>query len=145
MSVSFKVSGGGGVAAARGRLEQAARGGLRRDLERAVATGTARVEPEYRGRLSRRMPQRGGAAREIASRIAVNRARIAYGQRISARHSNFDMRSIERGRLRHPLFGDRGNWYDTPVPPRLFAESVRACDDELREQITAAMRRATRG
>lgn len=35
-----------------------------------------------------------------------------------------DLASLNRGRLRHPLFGSRGWWYDQPVKPGFFDEPI---------------------
>lgn len=37
-----------------------------------------------------------------------------------------DIRSLNRGRLRHPLYGNRGHWYDQQIKPRWWDEPLLA-------------------
>lgn len=145
MSASVRIRSNGAAGRIAAKLESAARGGLKRDLEGAVRRATAPVPDAYTATLARRMPQEGGYARSLAGRVVVSRRRIEFGYRLTAKSSTFDMPKIERGILRHPLFGNRKHWYVTKVPPGLFAAEIRAVDDDLRREITAAMRRATGG
>ncbi len=46
-----------------------------------------------------------------------------------------DIASLNRGRLRHPLFGNRGWWYDQPVKPGFFDEPIREDQQMIAGQI----------
>jgi hypothetical protein len=135
------VSGGGAVARAAGRLESAARGGLKRDLERAMGRGTRNVEEYFRVNARDRMPKRGGFAAEYA-KAKIKSSRIAYGVRLTV-VSPHDAARIERGRLRHPRFGHTGpgDWSDTRVPPDVVRDAVVRADAEITREVNAALHR----
>lgn len=53
-----------------------------------------------------------------------------------------DLWSLDRGRLRHPLFGNRRHWYQQSVKPGWWSQSLqRAADDEVKREILQALDR----
>ena len=40
-----------------------------------------------------------------------------------------DLYSLDRGELRHPLFGDREHWYDQQVPAGWWSKSLNRAAD----------------
>lgn len=51
-----------------------------------------------------------------------------------------DLDSLDRGRLRHPLWGDRKWWYDQSVPRGWWTDSLtRAADTRVRREIVDAV------
>ena len=139
----LKVSGGQSVERAAGRLASAARGGLKRDLERAAKRGTRNVERYFRANAQERMPKRGGFAKEYA-KAKVQTSRISYGVRLTV-VSPHDAKRIEQGRLRHPVYGNREVWASQKVPANVVRDAVVRADAEIQREIDAAMRRATGG
>lgn len=57
-----------------------------------------------------------------------------------------DLRSLDQGRLRHPLFGNRGHWYQQKVPKGWWTKSLnRAADRKVRKEMVAALERVLKG
>jgi hypothetical protein len=46
-----------------------------------------------------------------------------------------DVRSVDAGRLRHPLYGNRNHWYDTRIEAGFFSRSTDKFVDDLRREI----------
>ena len=56
-----------------------------------------------------------------------------------------DLQRLDDGRLRHPLFGDRGHWYSQPVKPGWWSDSLRkAADQKVHREILSALDRVAR-
>lgn len=54
-----------------------------------------------------------------------------------------DLQSLDRGRLRHPLFGNRGHWYDQPVRRGWWTLSLyKASNTRVNKEIVNAVERA---
>lgn len=53
-----------------------------------------------------------------------------------------DLESLERGRLRKPLFGDREHWFDQPVTAGWWSKALQSATDEtVRRNILEALDR----
>lgn len=139
----IRVTGGLAAKRAAARLESAARGGLKRDLERAVKRGTRNVEKYFRANSLERMPKRGGFAADLA-KAKVKTSRIDFGVHLEV-VSPHDMRRIEQGRLRHPVYGDTDTWVSQRVPADVVRDAVVRADAEIKREVDAAFRRATGG
>lgn len=55
---------------------------------------------------------------------------------------SLDIRSIDEGLVRHPVFGDRDYWKDQKVPPGFFTRACRANLDEVRKGLKEAIESA---
>lgn len=136
----LKVSGGQSIERAAGRLASASRGGLKRDLEPAAKRGTRNVERYFRANALARMPKRGGFARDLA-KARIRTSRINFGVRLTV-ESPHDLGRIERGRLRHPVYGDTDVWVSQEVPTDVVRDAVVRADSEIKREIDAAVHRA---
>ena len=50
-----------------------------------------------------------------------------------------DVASLDRGRLRHPLFRNRRYWYQQAVPPGWFTKPIEDNADTFRDELLAAV------
>ena len=50
-----------------------------------------------------------------------------------------DVASLNRGRLRHPLFGNRKHWYDQAVKPGFWDDAMKRGEGETRRLVVAAL------
>lgn len=55
-----------------------------------------------------------------------------------------DVRSIDAGRLRHPLYGNRGRWYTTRVRPGFVDRPVRRLGKQIADESLDALERVAR-
>lgn len=88
------------------------------------------------------LPRRGGLGRLIAaspSAIGTNRgAGVASGVRLTT-SSGHDIAAMDRGRLRHPLFGDRKHWYTQTVTAGWWSIPVARSKPSIQAAVNRAM------
>lgn len=99
-------------------------------LTAAVKAGTQNYFPrryalELAKSLRVRARRRGG--RDPSIRLV--------GQAKTPRGKERNLAALNRGRLRHPLYGDRGHWYDQAVPPNFWDEPLLEDVEQVREDL----------
>ena len=123
------------------RLRDAGRGDLRRVVLSRMRAEAKPVLPEVRENARSTLPSRGGLAELIAgSRMGI-RTRLSassVGVRVVASNPH-DIRQLNAGRLRHPLFGDREHWYTQQVQPGWFDRPLEERAPAMRRSITEAL------
>jgi hypothetical protein len=122
-------------------LKQAGDKELRKELyagiNRAVKPLSESVKVETKNYLPRRY------AFELAKSLKVKARRRAgrdpsvrlVGQAKTPRGKERDLRSLNRGRLRHPLYGNRGYWYNQEVPPNWWDDPLLEGVEPVREEL----------
>jgi hypothetical protein len=115
---------------------------LRRELLRGIQRAGKPLKAAARTAALTELPSRGGLAERVAgSRWAVKTRTAGRGVGVRVTGAgDLDLRSLNRGRLRHPLYGKRGHWFDQPVPPGWFDDAMQvAADEHVRDEILAAI------
>lgn len=119
-------------------LREAGDGQLQKELysgiNRAVKPLTAAVKKSTPQFLPRRY------AFELAKSLRVKARNrrdgvTLLGAASTKRGKERDLASLNRGRLRHPLYGNRGFWYDQKVKPNWWDDPLLQGADEVREEI----------
>lgn len=129
-------------------LKAAGRKDLQRELGRAVREGGKVVRGEGRVVAVEWLPSRGG--------LGPRTARAAYRTRMRAGRSpsvtvvaslrkqdgggKVDLRAMDRGRLRHPVFG-RGRWVTQQIRPGWWSEVGLRSGRKARRLVEAGMDR----
>lgn len=106
--IDVRVTGADQAAAVARALKEAGDRGLRRDAMRALNSVTKPLRADMKASAGRTLPQRGGlAARAARTGLTTTlRAGRDPGVRIRAgRNTLKDPSSLDRGRIRHPVFG----------------------------------------
>lgn len=144
MPVELSVEGSHDLERVARRLKRAAAGELRKELYRGINRAVKPMKQAAKDAADRELPQRGGLNKFVASSKFGTRTRgfgRSPGVSITAKKSGHDLRSLDRGRLRHPLFGNRRFWYQQPVragwwtqtlndeAPLVRRELIRVLDD----------------
>jgi hypothetical protein len=100
-----------------------------KELNKAVGKALREVAKPMGERVVRagadRMPRRGGMAALVsAARVGVrfSKGRNPGVQLQLSDKSKHDLRSLDRGILRHPVFGDRQVWRSQKVPADAFSD-----------------------
>jgi len=153
------------------RLTEAGNTVLRRQMLKNIRVAVEPVKPAIVHEAMTTLPRTGGANKWVASApvsvgasVSLRAANVAVRMRQpnsavaekksraktagktyrgSAQHN---LRAINAGALRHPLFGNREHWYDTNVRPGFFTrpceaaapEVLAACQLTVEETIAAA-------
>lgn len=100
-----------------------ARGGLKREINAAlVAAGVPLAQFARRG-ARETLPKRGGLAAFVAGSRFDTGVRVV-GQdvvlRLTATNGRHDLQAMNRGRLRHPVYGNRKVWVNQRCAPHWF-------------------------
>lgn len=117
-----------------------------RTVDKAVARGIRKRIRAAAGPIGRivietgseGMPARGGLkARLMASRPTVSL--LSRGAKINLKNKGLDLAALNRGIARHPLFGNRGHWYSTPVPADVYLAALNHLPAAARADLEKVM------
>lgn len=120
---------------------------LRRELFRGFARATKPLKADVKRSAVRSLPHRGGLNQWVADAKIATRTRVSgksVGVRIAGSRSNkqqrkSDLNAINRGRLRHPVFGNRKVWVTQQVTPGWFTVPLVAGADVVRTELVQVM------
>lgn len=110
-------------------------------INRAVKPLSEQVKTDTKNYFPRRY------AFELAKSLRIRARRRAgrdpsvrlVGQAKTPKGKERDLRSLNRGRLRHPLYGNRRYWYDQEVSPNWWDEPLSQGADVVREEIVGVI------
>lgn len=148
MTDSFKVSGVDDLNLLARRLKEQSGTELKKELLRGIRETNkptiARVKDSARANL----PKRGGLAERVARETIGTRTRLT-GDSAGVRIQRKRGRSLNEGRLRHPVWGNRKvwaeqsvskDWFDKPIEDD--APKIRAGLQKVMEDIAAKIARS---
>lgn len=144
MPLDFEARGSRQLATIGRRLKDAGEGKLRRQLLAAIRGSAEGVIPDIQASARRTLPKSGGLAERVASQVYGVRTSLASsGGRVSLVGRGMkELRDIDRGRLRHPVFGNRGVWRAQSVTPGFASQAAVHRVPKIRLAIAVAMRHA---
>jgi hypothetical protein len=142
--ISTSVTGGAELRYVAGRLRKAAARDLTRELRAGQRQAFRPLEPEIKLEAAATLPGAYGPLMARAVKVSLRRsAGAVYAARIYARGraAKRDVRAVNAGTLRHPLFGNRTRWFTTRVR-RGFVDrpADRVMDRVLEESAQAAQK-----
>jgi hypothetical protein len=109
---------------------------LRRDLLRGIQRATRPLKDDIKDSARRNLPRRGGLNEWVANQGKVSTRTSTAGRNVGVRvvadKKGSDLAAINRGRLRHPVFGNRKVWVTQLVPPGWFDQGTE--DGAVRTQ-----------
>lgn len=132
----------------RGDLEKASRAlkaagtrEMRSRLRKIMSEETKPTRKKIRQSAIDSLPSRGGLNKWAARTPSINTdfREQSAGVRIRMQKKGHDIAALNRGRLRHPLFGNRNHWYEQSITPGFFTKPVEGDAEDLRRRITAAL------
>lgn len=93
------------------------------------------------------LPHSGGLNEWVAGRlkstVLVKLSGKNVGITIKTKHRGqkgaTDLKALDRGKARHPLYGDRGHWYLTAVPAGFVKEALAPMADTAEQEFLAAV------
>lgn len=115
---------------------------LRKELHKGVKKAARPLIPKARAAAKTQLPQRGGLAKRVAGspmRTQVRTGTNKYGVRLVVGKNGSGARDANRGRIRHPVFGNRDRWVDQRVPSGWFDDTMRAAAPAIRKDVQAAI------
>lgn len=137
----FEVRGAQQLQVLAERLKKAGEGELRKQLLREIRGSAKKAIPDVRQSAYRTLPRRGGLAERVGNQAYAVQIRLG-GSSASVRIAGKGMkelRDIDAGRLRHPVFGDRKRWKAQAVTPGFFSDPINRRAPSIRKDIEKAM------
>ena len=118
-------------------LKEAGDKDLKRELYKAVGKATRPLISAARKSATEQLPRRGGLNKRVAqSRFSTNKRQS--GVRVTARNA-YSLRQIDRGIVRHPVYGNTEVWVNQPVNSGWWSEPLEAGAPTARRAIQEAM------
>jgi hypothetical protein len=115
---------------------------LRRELNRELSAASKPVREEMREAAIASLPARGGLQAWMAGRASKGRTTNAGGRnagiRINFAKKGYDPRTL-RGRIRHPLYGNRLFWFENTASP---VDAIDSAFTAQRPGVSRAVQRA---
>lgn len=126
---------------------------LRRELFRGIQRAGKPLKAAAREAAATQLPQRGGLSTRVAtSRFSV-RTRLGRNPSIrvegkgpdNSTGQSMDLKSMDRGRLRHPVYArgenrKRWRWTSQAISPNWFSDAMEAtADREVRDEVIKAI------
>lgn len=145
------VSGSRDLARLGARLKAAGERDLRLQLLRRLRAAGKELIPPIERSAREVLPKTGGLAERVASqKLAVRTSFAASGARVRLIDQGMqELSDIDKGRVRHPVYGNRSVWKQQEVEPGFFTKPVEEGAPVVRENIRQAMedisRQITRG
>ncbi len=110
----------------------------RRELNKGLREGAKPLVQDARDAARDYLPRAGGFNELVASRVTS--ISVTQGG-VRIRVKGMDARSANRGRLRHPVFGNKENWVNQSIPPNYFTDRMRREAPKVRPDLIKAMDR----
>ena len=79
--------------------------------------------------------------RQPSAAVAAKKARAKAAGKKYKGNASHNLAAINSGTLRHPLFGNRDYWYDTPVKPGFFTRPCQLTAPGIRAGCEIAVAR----
>jgi hypothetical protein len=120
---------------------------LKKEMREAAKRIAVPAQEAVRQAALDTLPTKGGLNEWVAGRLKfkslVRLAGKNVGIRIKISHRGktglSDLGAINRGRVRHPLYGNRDHWYLTQVPAGFVGKALDEMADTAREEFLAAV------
>lgn len=152
MPLEMQVNGGGDFHALATQIRTEGRKDLSKQLSRALNNVTEPIRRDVRSEADKAMPESGGYQELLSASLRFRNNRRTGGQQASLRMTTYadgrkerrDIVALERGTLRHPLWGDRDHWYVTKVRAGFHERGTESAADEAIAQLDKVVRDFTR-
>lgn len=127
------------------RLRQVGDKGLNRRFSAGLNRAAKPLKEAAKASARSRLPARGGlAARVVGAKYSTRRRRD--GIRITARAGTqrVDLEALDRGEVRHPVFGDRRVWVRQRVVPGWWTRPMQDGAPAVRRELERVMDEVSR-
>jgi hypothetical protein len=135
--VQVTVRGGNAAHALAKRLKALNDKDLQKELSRGVAKAMRPAAKEVKASVPEYMPS--GYAPTLTKALSLRTSNLASGLRITGTAKGNPrprkVGDLNKGRLRHPLWGNRERWYTQTVRPRFFDEPLERQGTAVRTEL----------
>jgi ribosome-associated translation inhibitor RaiA len=123
-------------------LRQAGAKDLQKELYSAINRATKPMRAEARKSAEQNLPQAGGLNKRVARARMSTRRRAGRDPGVKIVAKGMDQLGLmDRGRVRHPVYGNRARWVNQPIPDAKdwFTKPMEEGAEEVRTEILAAV------
>lgn len=116
---------------------------LRKELLAALRAATKPMKAAVQASARENLPSRGGFADLVAASRFTTKNRLSgknVGMRFEAKNKH-DIKALDRGRLRHPLYGNKDHWFTQTVQAGWFSTPIEEMSGEIRVEVSQALAR----
>lgn len=143
MAVDIEIRGAEQLRAVALRLKAAGESGkgLRKELLKGIQTATKGAKEDVKSSWSDRMPHRGGlSSRPLRVATRTRTGGRSVGVRIvTTSGDGYSIARIDKGTLRHPVYGNRKAWVTQQVTPGVVTQPLEHAAPEVRREIVHAI------
>jgi hypothetical protein len=138
--VDIQITGGEQVAAIAAALkaEGQAGKGLQKTVRASIRTSAKPLGKFVAVSAGRSLPRRGGLGYKVAGASVTVSGNVGSGgisAKLKLRAKGYDLPAMDRGRLRHPVFGNRHVWVTQVVKPKVFTDPFMEGAPAIRQEI----------
>ena len=119
------------------RLKATGATGLKRELLKGIRTSAQKAVPDIQESARSTLPHTGGLNEIVASQVynvAIRAAGASPSVRLQGKGMK-ELRDIDAGRLRHPVWGNRSTWVAQTVPAGFFTNAIARRAPQIRIEI----------
>lgn len=124
-------------------LKEAGRKDLQKELYAGINRAVKPLTADVKDAVGDYVPNRGGAADAVQAEFKVKTRRRAAGRNpaifLLGTAGKRDVSSLNRGRLRHPLYGNRRRWYNTAIKPGFWTITLEGGAERVRIELVQAL------
>lgn len=125
MGMEVRITGGKDLYSVSQALKKLGDQGLGKQMAKGLQNASKHLRPAIRASAQTLMPHAGGYAATLSKSLKFRQsvqtsrttARVLFRVHADGRRERRDVPSLNRGRLRKPLYGNRNRWYDQRVRP----------------------------
>jgi hypothetical protein len=121
--------------------------GLGKQMSKALTDASRELRPAIKASAARLMPHSGGYAAVLSKSLRFRQtvqatrttARVVFKVHADGRRARRDVPSLNRGRLRKPLYGNRNYWYSQKVRPGFVDRPVDRAAPDIARRMNAVV------
>ena len=140
--ISLKGPGASELAKVSAQLKAVGAKDLRKEMLRGIRNAAKPLVQDVKAAAESTLPHGGGLNRYVASAGIAPRTRTSgpqVGVRLVGTKGSHDLDAIDRGQVRHRVFGRGWAKKTEAVTPGFWSKTIPAHDDEIRRQIVAVL------
>lgn len=124
-------------------LEKAGRRELRATLRKIITTETKPARRELRDVTRAALPKKGGLSKWAGKMpaLTIHESGPSVGATIKLGRKGHDFKALDRGRVRHPLFGNRDHWYMEGIDSGWWEEAAKRLQPQVQQAVADGLRK----
>lgn len=123
------------------KLRDAGKGEFKRNLRKLIVTETLSLRKDIKQAALDKLPQGGGLNRwaAVLPAAVLDLRAGSESVRIVDRKSGHDLKALDDGQVRHPVYGNRKAWARQQIAPGFFTDTVQEKAPEVVARVEAGM------